>query len=666
MRFLLSILLVAFIFAIVPVRAQDKVTERLIMQLDEMKADTNKVLLLCKLANNFYFYAKSGHDSVDIRKGKHYANDALELSTKLKYQSGVAKAWLELGNLEYEVGNKVKAFEDFQTTLKIAEQIPADEVAAKAANKIGYIHCFIMNNPERSKEYFFKALEFYKRLNDTKAIARSLVNIGDVYSRLGDKNKGIEYQMEAYKISSDVKDSSTMVIIMGNLGDCYTALMQYDKAIKFVTRARKIQMLRHDIGGEKYNDERLGVIYLKMKDYKNAEFYLLSAYEFAEKNNYAELILNTSEPLYELYKERNDKSKADFYQLKYLSLKDSVNNLEKLSSIAEMENHKALERVEAEKEKELMISNMKRAEEKKMQNMVTGFVVFSFVTVLIFSIIIFRRFKFSKRQNEIIQLQKEEVEQKNELIEEKQKEIMDSIHYAKRIQSALLAHKDYIDSHLKENFILFKPKDIVSGDFYWATHRDNKFYLASCDSTGHGVPGAFMSLLNIGFLGEAIKEKNILEPHRILNYVRERLIEGISKEGQKDGFDGILICLDKQTNKITYAAANNAPVVVRDGKLLELECDRMPVGQGGNNESFKLFTFDTKPSDVFYLYTDGYPDQFGGTKGKKFMYKRFNDLLLSISSRPLKEQSELLATEFERWRGGHEQIDDVCVIAVKF
>ncbi len=652
MRFSISILFAVLISAFTPVNAQDKVTERLIAQLGEMKEDTNKVLLQCKLANNFYLYYKGSHDSSDIRKGERYATGALTLSSKLNYKFGTANAWLELGNLKYEQGDKVKAFECFQSSLKVAEEITADEVAAKASNKIGYIHCYIMNNPENSKEYFFKTLEFYKRLGNKRSIAKSLVNIGDVYALLGDKSKGIEYQMEAYKISSEEKDSAVIEVIMGNLGDCYTELKQYDKAVKFITLARKIQMIRKEIGGVKYNDERLGVIYLEMKDYKNAELYLLSAYEFAVNNNFTELTLKTTKPLFQLYSQLNNKTKSDFFQLKYLSLKDSVNNLEKLASIGEIENNRALERLEAEKQKENAVNDMKRAAEKRMQNLVTGFVVFSFIMVLIFSIIIFRRFKFSKKQNEII--------------EEKQKEILDSIHYAKRIQSALLAHRDYIDSHLKDNFILFKPKDIVSGDFYWAAHRDNKFYLASCDSTGHGVPGAFMSLLNIGFLGEAIKEKNILEPNKILNHVRERLIDGISKEGQKDGFDGILICVDKQSNKLTYAAANNAPVVVRNGELLELECDRMPVGQGGSNEPFRLFTFETKPSDIFYLYTDGYPDQFGGPKGKKFMYKRFNDLLLEISSKPLNEQHDRLTAEFGSWKGDLEQIDDVCVIAVKF
>lgn len=639
-------------------------TERLITQLGEMKNDTNKVLLLCEISNNFY--SKPGKDSTDIGTGLRYASDALTLASQLNYIAGAAKAWMYSGNIRFKQGNNVRAFECFQTALKLAEENGIDEIAASAANKIGYIHCFIMNNPERSKMYFFKALEYHKKMGNKKFIGRTLVNLGDVSAKLGDWQKGIEYQMEAYKLSSEVKDSAGMAITTGNLGDYYTEVKQYDKAIKFITLSKKIHELRKSEEGIKYSDGRLGLVYLGMNDDRNAENYLLSAYDYAIAQDHSELLLLTTQPLFQLYKKLNNPEKANFYQLKFLVVRDSVSNLEKLTRITEMENNRALEKMESEREKELAIETMKREQEDKQRNIVMAFVVFSLIMALIFSIIIFRRFKVSKKQNEIIQLQKEEVELKNEVIEEKQKEILDSIHYAKRIQSALLAHKDFIDAHLESNFVLFRPKDIVSGDFYWAAAKNDKFYLASCDSTGHGVPGAFMSLLSIGFLGEAIKEKNILEPHNIFNYVRERLIDSISKEGQKDGFDGILICVDKANKKVTYAAANNTPVVVRDGKLIELQCDRMPVGKGELQKSFTLFTFDYKPSDFFYLYTDGYPDQFGGPKGKKFLYKRFNELLLSLSTKPVDEQSKLMADEFNVWKGDLEQIDDVCVIGVRF
>jgi len=262
-----------------------------------------------------------------------------------------------------------------------------------------------------------------------------------------------------------------------------------------------------------------------------------------------------------------------------------------------------------------------------------------------------------------------EIEHQKEIIEEKQKEIVDSINYAKRIQYSLLANKDFLEVELQEHFVFFHPKDIVSGDFYWAASTgsatNRKFYIAACDSTGHGVPGAFMSLLNIGYLNEAIKEKGIEKPNEVLNFVRQRLIDNISKEGQKDGFDGILLCIDQQTKKLSYAAANNAPLIVRKDGYEELEADRMPVGMGERKEDFKLHEINYEKGDVLYLYTDGYADQFGGPKGKKYKYRPLNEMLQKMSTDKMEAQRTALANEFENWRGELEQVDDVLVIGIR-
>jgi serine phosphatase RsbU (regulator of sigma subunit) len=258
-----------------------------------------------------------------------------------------------------------------------------------------------------------------------------------------------------------------------------------------------------------------------------------------------------------------------------------------------------------------------------------------------------------------------EVVQQKEVIEEHQKEIIDSINYAKRIQYALLAHEQLLQENLPEYFVLFQPKDIVSGDFYWATKKDNKFYLAVCDCTGHGVPGAFMSLLNISFLNEAINEKNISDPHEVLNYVRKRLIESVSKDGGQDGMDAILICIDKTNNTLSYSAANNAPLLIKNNELLSLVADKMPVGKGERDESFKMRTIDLQKGDSLYLYTDGYADQFGGPKGKKFKYKPLNELFLLNQSASLAGQKNILSSTFEEWKGVLEQVDDVCILGIR-
>jgi serine phosphatase RsbU (regulator of sigma subunit) len=205
----------------------------------------------------------------------------------------------------------------------------------------------------------------------------------------------------------------------------------------------------------------------------------------------------------------------------------------------------------------------------------------------------------------------------------------------------------------------------VSGDFYWSCEINDKLYLAVCDSTGHGVPGAFMSLLNIGFLSEAIKEKHIEKPNEILNYVRSRLIESISDEGQKDGFDGSLIYYDKKNGKIFYSAAHCTPLTIRNDVMIEMGSDKMPVGKGEKTESFTLYELDVKPNDRIYLYTDGYADQFGGPKGKKFKYKSLKAVLLSEYINKMSKQKDVIDEVFEEWRGDLEQTDDVTVIGLK-
>ena len=249
---------------------------------------------------------------------------------------------------------------------------------------------------------------------------------------------------------------------------------------------------------------------------------------------------------------------------------------------------------------------------------------------------------------------------------EKNKEMTDSINYAKKIQTSLLAHNDFLNINLPEHFTLFKPKDIVSGDFYWATKTKDNFYLAVCDSTGHGVPGAFMSLLNISFLNEAINEKNISEPNLILNHVRQRLIENMS--GAQDGMDAILlkIPINKSASKIEYAAANNSPILIRNQEIIEFPKDKMPVGKGESLSSFNLHSIDLQKGDHLYLYTDGFADQFGGPKGKKFKYKALNNLLLQNSKIGMNEQFQVLNTTILDWKGELEQVDDICLIGIKF
>ncbi len=289
------------------------------------------------------------------------------------------------------------------------------------------------------------------------------------------------------------------------------------------------------------------------------------------------------------------------------------------------------------------------------------------------------------------------IEHQKQELEHKQKEIIDSINYAQRIQRALLASKLVLDENLKhiENnrdyFIFFQPKDIVSGDFYWASKLENSnFVIAIADSTGHGVPGAIMSMLNISCLKEAVIAQKLIQPNQILNYTRTKIIETLandgSAEGGKDGMDCSLLSFDFKTNTLAYSAANNPVWIVRKilityeanpdlnpyqpnlqtTDIIELKADKMPVGKHDKDTvSFTQNIFQLLKGDLVYAFTDGMPDQFGGPKGKKFMYKQLKELLLEICPKPLNEQSEILHQKFNNWKGELEQVDDVLVFGFR-
>ncbi len=263
----------------------------------------------------------------------------------------------------------------------------------------------------------------------------------------------------------------------------------------------------------------------------------------------------------------------------------------------------------------------------------------------------------------------EEVVRQRHIVEEKHKEITDSINYAERIQRSFLASKELLNENLKDHFVFFKPKDIVSGDFYFAEKlTNNSFLLATADSTGHGVPGAIMSLLNITSLEKAIENQD--QPSDILNTTRKIIIERLkndgSTEGGKDGMDCSVICFDFKKKKIIVSAANNPVWIVRGSETIEIKPDKMPVGKHDKQHvSFTQQTIDIKKGDVIYTITDGFSDQFGGSLGKKFMSKKLRELLSKNAHLPMEEQRTILENTFISWVGDLEQIDDVTLIGVR-
>jgi serine phosphatase RsbU (regulator of sigma subunit) len=316
--------------------------------------------------------------------------------------------------------------------------------------------------------------------------------------------------------------------------------------------------------------------------------------------------------------------------------------------------------------------------ENKRQSQFNLFLSIGSVLVLTLALVLFYSYRRSQNQKKKIQTQKEEIEtaninlqNKNQEIAQKNKETTESIEYASTLQNALQSPNELLRKYFPEHFILFRPKDIVSGDFYWFCQNETGFYLAVCDSTGHGVPGAIMTTLNQTLLSQATNSKQFTSPAAILNHARKGLLDNFIDATRKDGMDGIILRISDQLPMIVqYAAANNKPVLVRGGEAIQLLADRMPIGRSEIMNPFQEFSIDVKPNDWLYLFTDGFADQFGGpdkeSGGKKFKQKKLVELIAKLSQLPATKQKDELEKTFIEWKGNLEQVDDICIVGIRF
>ena len=287
--------------------------------------------------------------------------------------------------------------------------------------------------------------------------------------------------------------------------------------------------------------------------------------------------------------------------------------------------------------------------------------------VSLLGIMAYRSYRLKKASNILISQQKGEIEQQHYALEEQHREITDSMNYAKRIQEAILPPMSVINKYLPDSFVFYQPKDIVAGDFYWMERIGDIVIFAAADCTGHGVPGAMVSVVCHNAMNRAVREFKLIEPHHILDKTRDIVVETFEQGGEevRDGMDIALCTLNTKTNKLIFAGANNGLYLIRKGELTQYKPDKQPIGKYDDAKPFTKHDIDLEKEDVIYTFSDGYADQFGGPKGKKFMYKKFRDLLLETHQKPMPEQHQILINTFENWRGKLEQVDDVCLIGFR-
>lgn len=314
---------------------------------------------------------------------------------------------------------------------------------------------------------------------------------------------------------------------------------------------------------------------------------------------------------------------------------------------------------------EILENKKNKANQEELKNYLV-ILIFSFLIIFVTVLVAYRQ---KLKHNKIVVLKNQQLNVQKNIVEIKHKEIKDSINYAKRIQNALLQSEEHSNLLLPDHFIFFQPKDVVSGDFYWSKTFDKHYYLSVTDCTGHGVPGGFMSVLGIAMLNEIIRTKKNILPSEMLSILRDKIILELDQtsesDSSRDGMNTAVIKVNRETLMMNYAGAYHSVLIIRQGELIELKTDKQPIGYTYIMSPFKDYSYQLEIGDLIYLYSDGYPDQFGGERGKKFKSRNLKEFITLISSKDLADQKNILAGRFEEWKGDEEQVDDVTVVGLK-
>ena len=573
---------------------------------------------------------------------------AIETSLKAEYNPVfLADVWANLGICYQTLENQSEMQKSFITALEHANEGGDSKQVARINYLLAGLY-FKKGDNYHSELYCIDCIEAAKEGNAPEIMQECYLTYSDVMERGNDFIKALAY----YEKYLSIRDSLSLE---GRLTE-----KELSDRVEFYDAAE--QRIRIDVADQEIRG--LEIRNLKAESAKRENEYKLLLKQ-------QELDRSEKERLAQTFAIERDQFELARRQQEVFTLQQQQ---ERDSLLIKLKNDEALSLRQSNLllEQEKIRNEETARQERQVRNMVIGIGILIFIAAvsilggLIYSRRQNQRLAESKRQ---IELTNSEILKQKEIIEQKNQSITDSIQYASRIQNAVLPPSDFLSEWNIDNFILFRPKDIVSGDFYWGVKKDGKIIVAAADCTGHGVPGAFMSMLGHAFLDEIVNTRELTDAAGMLNILRDEIINTLRQKGSvgetRDGMDISLIMLDIENNYLHYAGANNPLYIIRDGEIIRVQADHMPIGI--HFISFTPFTnnrMEIKKGDFLYLFSDGYADQFGGPRGKKFMYRPFQELLLTIHQLPMTEQQKVLEEKFLEWKGDHEQVDDVMVIGL--
>ncbi|MFN8207390.1 MAG: tetratricopeptide repeat protein [Bacteroidales bacterium] len=637
------------------------------------------------------------YDQGNIREAINWYEKSLHLQQKLNNVGGAAMSFVNIGNAYLDLEEYGKSLQSFQAAIRIFESIGDKQGMANCLNGIGIIydhqHLF-----EKALASYQQSLAINEELGNEEEAANNRQNMGIIYSLraeqklnklLGpdwkdlldkpipdsiriDLQKSLEIQEAAMKSRINLKDTLGIAESLQNMGPLYMYLRQPLKALECFSEAAAI----HEQTGNPFdlvlNIVGIGQAELQAGNIEQAISRFDQAVTLAEKNFQKEPLAESYLGLSRAWEKKGNSSRSLHYYKLYNDLHETILLEKGRKDLTEMQVKYDTEN----KDKEITILNKDnelKATRLKQQR-TTIFFILAGLSLLILALWqTIRQVQLKRRANKVLQ-------EKNEVISLQNDEIKKSIDSARFIQHAALLPEEQIRSILPHHFIFYRPRDIVSGDYYWFFEREGKVVAVAADCTGHGVPGALTSMLGISFLNQVVAQKNILHPDEILGEMRTLVVESLHQagmdEGRKAGMDMAVVMLDFKNRQIEYAGAKNPLILIKKGELLEIDADRTGVGMAwGEEKPYTRHHFDMDTGDHLYIFSDGLADQFGGEKGKKFMSKNLKKVLLDLSALPFAEQLPQLENVMDNWRGKqldkegkvdytYEQVDDNLLIGI--
>lgn len=707
--------------------------ERLKLLIDDQKGLSNTY-------NNIGLVYNS-HSQYDKAIDYYQRSAAIRQATGNK--QGLIWCYNNIGAVYNTLGNFALSLEYYQKSFSISEEFNDLAGMSYCYRNIGEVHRK-QKNYDMGIDYLKRSLKISEEIGDKRGTATCLMRIGLIHWNTGEPDSALTYYNNSLLVATEIGDSYCISGCLSNIGLIYDSKEQYPEALVYYEKAVVIFRDIGDLNGlaivlDHISDLKLALAEdktlnksQKNKYYQEAVDYGLESLEIATQIGAIPVVNNASDHLMKAYKALGNPVLAFKYAEIYIESSDSLFSEQNTKVVKEMEAQYQNEKKQLEIEKlaqqnqlnVLIIS--KQDEIAKRQRVLIFSFIAGFLIVLVFSVLLYRTFLQKKKANILLEKQKAEIADKNDelklqneeisaqrdeietqrdtvtqqrdRIEEINQELTDSIHYAKRIQGAILPQKELMDEHLKNYFVLFKPKDIVSGDFFWMTYIEERTIFAVADCTGHGVPGAFMSMLGAAFLNEIVNKEYITHTGVILRRLRKAVIKALQQKGieeesgemkVKDGMDIAICSLNKDRSELQFSGANNPLYLIRDNSgevlqhdrkldgakrtLYEIKGDKMPIAIYDRMDKFSHADIKLNEGDNIYLFSDGYADQFGGSNGKKYKYNALKQMLLLHSAERMEDQQKALLESLESWMSfknnetgkTYEQVDDIVIMGVK-